>query len=88
MTYKFTITDSFNRSEDIILKQALEIAREEIEEQELDPSLTPKLVKFEVEGNKRIYLFTLMAQGNISADEDTSKKDKSTRKTGGIAASP
>ncbi len=88
MTYRFTITDSFNSPVEEIFKQASEVASEEIIAQELDSNLVPKQIGFKEEEGKKIYKFSLVTPDELHNDEDTSKKAKSTRRTDGLAASP
>ena len=72
MPYGFTITDPHNCPKDEILRHALAIAQEEIEEQGLGRNLLPQTMDFREEGKRKVYSFALMPSKKVSASTEKS----------------
>ena len=86
MAYEFTITDAFNKTENEILKEAMLIAKSEIEQQDLDPKLTIRLDQVKEKGGEIIYDFSLVSAEGSNIDDETLSELSSNNKGEGLAA--
>lgn len=86
MAYEFTITDTFNKTENEILKEAMLIAKSEIEQQDLDPKLTIRLDEVQNKGRETIYNFSLVSEEGSNIDDEVLAELSKNSKGEGLAA--